>query len=115
MRTELVDAEARLKTLLEEMDSVLVAFSGGVDSALVLQVGFEVLGERTVAFTGVSPTFPPEEQATAREVTQRLGLRHIEVNSSELESEGYAGLVDADKRLAEELAGAIAAALRSLR
>ena len=90
MRADLAKAEVRLKELLTEMKSALVAFSGGVDSALVLAAGFEMLGENIVAFTGVSPTFPPEEQATAREVTARLGIRHIEIDSHELESEGYA-------------------------
>ena len=72
------------------MDSALIAFSGGVDSALVLRLSVEVLGDRAVALTGVSPTFPPEEQATARELTRALGVLHVEVNSQELESEGYA-------------------------
>jgi len=72
------------------MDSVLVAFSGGVDSALVAHVAHEVLGDNAVALTAESPTLPPEEAATARRVAAESGFRHIIVHSHELEVEGYA-------------------------
>jgi pyridinium-3,5-biscarboxylic acid mononucleotide sulfurtransferase len=78
-----------LKNTITKMGSVLVSFSGGVDSALVLHVANEVLGEKAIALTALSPTFPPEEQEIALRFTKERGIKHILVNSSELEDEGY--------------------------
>ena len=68
----------------------MVAFSGGVDSALVLKVAHDVLGDKAIAFTAISATFPPEEQAMAVQFAEERGIEHLLVDSNELEDEGYA-------------------------
>ncbi len=80
----------RLESVLGEAGNALIAFSGGVDSGLVLQVAHRVLGDKAVALTADSPTFPKEEKEQAIAFAEKLGVRHLVVDAHELEREGYA-------------------------
>ena len=80
----------RLQKLMVEMEQVVVAFSGGVDSALVLDVAHEVLGDKALGLTAISATFPPEEQQIAVDFARLRGIRHLLIETHELEDEGYA-------------------------
>ena len=78
-----------LRALVRELGSVLVCFSGGIDSALVLKVAHEQLGERAVGMTAVSPSLPERERDEALRFAQSLGARHYLVDSHEIERAGY--------------------------
>lgn len=88
--TSLDEKYARLQAELQEFGSVLVAFSGGVDSTLLLKVAYDTLGERAVAATADSETYPREELAQAQELAALIGCRHLVVQTHELHDERYA-------------------------
>ncbi len=90
MNAPTIPGLTRLEAILADLGSVLVAFSGGVDSAVVAVVAHRVLGDRALAVTAVSETFPPEELEIARDICARFGIPHQLIETRELESEGYA-------------------------
>jgi hypothetical protein len=85
-----MESKARqLEALLKDMAGVLVAFSGGVDSSVLLATAHEALGERAVAATGMSASFPAHDLEFARTISAKLGVRWIIVDSGELEDQRY--------------------------
>jgi uncharacterized protein len=87
---ELREKLKRLQAVFASMESVMVAFSGGVDSTFVLKVAHDTLGDRVLALTTTSPTMPEEDRRSAIEMARLIGARHMMVESNELEVPGYA-------------------------
>ncbi|MBL8813595.1 MAG: ATP-dependent sacrificial sulfur transferase LarE [Planctomycetaceae bacterium] len=79
----------RLVECIRSMQSVVVAYSGGVDSAVVAKAAFLALKDHAVAVTAVSPSLAPAELEEARVQVQEIGIRHVELNTVEFNKAEY--------------------------
>jgi pyridinium-3,5-biscarboxylic acid mononucleotide sulfurtransferase len=90
MSTAALGPLGRLRSRLAAEPGLIVAFSGGVDSALLARVAHEVLGERALAVTAVSASLPAQERSAARAFARVHAIAHVEVCTDELERGEYA-------------------------
>lgn len=86
---ELPAKRDRLLEILRGLESAAVAFSGGIDSTVVAQAAHNALGDRTIAVTADSPSVPRSELAEAKELAQRIGIRHRIVATHEFTDSDY--------------------------
>lgn len=79
----------QLKTIFAEMEQALIAYSGGIDSTLVAKIAYDVLGDRALAITAVSPSLLPEELEDARIQAAAIGITHEVVETHEMDNPNY--------------------------
>lgn len=84
------EKRTRLEGILAELGGTIVAFSGGLDSGYLLHVAGRVLGDRAVALTAQSASYPERELQEARAFCASRGVRHVVVDSHEIDDPGYA-------------------------
>ncbi len=80
----------KLRDNIKALKSVVVAFSGGVDSSLVAKVCYDVLRDKALAITARSETYPEHEHTEAVKIAKEIGISHLTINTSELGIKGFA-------------------------
>ena len=78
-----------LRGIIKEKDSVMIAFSGGIDSSLVAKIAYEVLGKKALAVTLTSDTFSKRELESAKIIAKEIGISHKIIESSELGNDEF--------------------------
>ncbi len=80
----------KLKEIIKDLESVAVAFSGGVDSTFLTKVSYDVLGDDAVAVTAKSSTYPSREFKEAKELAEQIGIEQLVFTSEETDIDGFA-------------------------
>lgn len=79
----------KLQCIFQEMNKALIAYSGGIDSTLIAKIAFDILGDRTLAITAVSPSLLPEELEDAKQQAQLIGIKHALIYTNEMDNPNY--------------------------
>ena len=80
---------SEIRKFIKTLNSVCVAYSGGVDSTLVASLSFEQLGSKAIAITGVSPALAKTLLDEAKTQAKWIGMNHLEIETSELDQTNY--------------------------
>ncbi len=80
---------SHLKTILQDMESIIIGFSGGVDSTFLAKVATDVLGDKALSVAAISDSFPPHERQEAENLANELGLNYRSIQTSELDNPEY--------------------------
>ncbi len=78
-----------VRRYIKDLDSVCIAYSGGVDSSLVTSLAFEQLGSKAIAITGISPALANTLREEARSQAKWIGVKHLEIKTFELDQSNY--------------------------
>ena len=78
-----------IRSYIKNLESVCIAYSGGVDSTLVASIAFEQLGTNAIAITGISPALAKKLREEAKNQAKWIGVKHLEVKTSELDQSSY--------------------------
>lgn len=89
MEEKLIQKYRQLKNSIEMLGGAIVAFSGGIDSALVLKITYDILGEKAVAVTADSPSLPRRELEEAKRIAKQIGAKHLVISTNENKNECY--------------------------
>ncbi len=89
MNQELKEKYEKLKLIIRDLGKVLITFSGGVDSTLLLEVSYDALKENAVAITADSPSLPRRELEETKKIAKQIGIKHIILNTEETKNPSY--------------------------
>jgi len=89
MEKQLIRKYGQLKEIIKKLDNAIVAFSGGIDSTLVLKISYEVLGDKAIAVTADSPSLPRRELEETKKIARQIGAKQLVINTQETKNKDY--------------------------